>query len=457
MKIVALEVANFMKLRQMKILLKRKGLTQVTGRNGAGKSTLVRFIEWMLDGPTSIPAKLKKNLVRNGADRAWGQLELKDDAMGHFLVTRSVTRGGTQDLDIIDKTNGDRVKNQQKWLKDLITGLSFDPLLFAQMDTEDQIEELKRLAVVDLDFDAFAEADKADTEARRKEGQERDRVQAQVDTFNTDELVDLPPQKFDEAAIFTKLSEANETYRKAQDINNAKRELGAAAARIGLEKIEVRRRIERRDEDITRLEAELKKAREERKQLGKDEADIQKRHEAAEKAFNDAPVGETVDVEAISAELRKAQRYNRLIDVRAQYDALNAELENRRRAWFAADDRIKAREKLRAEAIANAKLPVKGLTFDERQVYFDRNPLGSLGEGEQIRISTLLGIHMNPKLQAMCIQHGEALDEDGLAIIEKLAVEHDFQIVMARVETSGNVGIVIEDGMVKKINEEAKA
>ena len=126
MKIVALEVANFMKLRQMKILLKRKGLTQVTGRNGAGKSTLVRFIEWMLDGPTSIPAKLKKNLVRNGADRAWGQLELKDDAMGHFLVTRSVTRGGTQDLDIIDKTNGDRVKNQQKWLKDLITGLSFD-------------------------------------------------------------------------------------------------------------------------------------------------------------------------------------------------------------------------------------------------------------------------------------------------------------------------------------------
>lgn len=462
MKIVGLEVANFMKIRQMKILLRDKGLTQITGRNGAGKSTLVKFVEWALRGPKmNDKRKLKKTEIRNGMDKAWGQIELRDPEIGHYMVERSLTRNGTHDLNVTNLDTGERVKNQQKWLDTLVTGLSFDPLLFAHMDTEEQIAELKRLAVVDIDFAAFAEADVSDTKERVARGQERDRVDAELATINKDELVDLPPEKIDETAIFAKLSKANEARRRAQDIDHTRQELGAAAARIGYEKTETQRLIERADTDIANLEERLKQAREDRKKLLAQAQDAEKRHKAAEKAYQAAPVGEDVDVDAISAELQKAQRYNRLIDVRTRWEALNVILEEKRRAWSAADERIKAREKMRAEAIANAKLPVKGLTFDEQQVYYTTRdgmtPLANLGEGEQIRISTLLGIHMHPKLEAMCIQHGEALDEEGLEIIEKLAVEHNFQILMARVETSGNIGIVVEDGLVKKINEGAKA
>jgi hypothetical protein len=52
----------------------------------------------------------------------------------------------------------------------------------------------------------------------------------------------------------------------------------------------------------------------------------------------------------------------------------------------------------------------------------------------------------------LCIRHGEALDEDGLKILAELAEENDFQIWMARVDSSGKVGIVLEDGMIARRN-----
>jgi hypothetical protein len=97
---------------------------------------------------------------------------------------------------------------------------------------------------------------------------------------------------------------------------------------------------------------------------------------------------------------------------------------------------------------------VEGLTFDEREVKYNGIPIEMLGEGEQIRISTLIGMAANPKLRLLCIRHGEALDPDGLKQLAEMAKEHDFQIIMARVDTSGKIGVVIEDGSVIATNEE---
>ena len=63
---------------------------------------------------------------------------------------------------------------------------------------------------------------------------------------------------------------------------------------------------------------------------------------------------------------------------------------------------------------------------------------------------------MNPKLRVLRILHGEAMDDDSLKILADMAEEHDFQIWMAKVDSSGKVGIVLEDGMVKEEHEEAE-
>lgn len=446
MKIIKLEASNFMGIRQVNFNPREQGLTQITGKNGQGKSTLVKFIEWMLAGPTAIPMKQKRTVVRHGSKTAWGKITLNDPEMGTFTVTRSLTVAGTMNLDIFD-AEGVRVKNQQGWLNDLVTGLSFDPLEFARMDTEEQIAELKRLSIVDLDFAAHATADKMDEEERRALGKELKALDVRIGQIDKDALVaGITTTKIDEKQIFAKLSAASETNRKARELNREKESRRQFAAELERQRgrhvdqaEQIRQRIDRLKQDLELAEQNIVAAA--------------TAVEAAEADFQAAPFGEEVDVNAISQELQKAQRTNVLIDMHAQWEALTNERGEKERLFQGAQDRLDMRDEQRKDALKNAKLPVKNLTFDSEQVYFDNLPLASLGEGEQIRISTLLGIHMNPKLKAMCIQHGEALDEDGLKVIEKLAIDHDFQIVMARVETSGTIGIVVENGMIAKINE----
>jgi hypothetical protein len=180
---------------------------------------------------------------------------------------------------------------------------------------------------------------------------------------------------------------------------------------------------------------------------------ILQQKEQAAAAFEAAPAGELVDVGALTAELQSAQRTNRAIDAREQYDRIQAEIDKKQAAADALTRRMQVREDQKAEKLAKAALPIEGLTFDDREVLYNGLPIANLGEGEQIRISTRIGMAMNPKLRVLCVRHGEALDEDGLKVLAEMAEKEDFQIWMARVDSSGKVGIVLEDGMITRRNE----
>jgi imidazolonepropionase-like amidohydrolase len=161
-----------------------------------------------------------------------------------------------------------------------------------------------------------------------------------------------------------------------------------------------------------------------------------------------------IDVGALSEQLQAAERTNRAIETRARYDKLKADRDAKQRQVDKLTRQMEARAEKKRAALGKAKIPVEGLTFDEREVKYNGIPIEMLGEGEQIRISTLIGMAANPKLRLLCIRHGEALDPDGLKQLAEMAKEHDFQIIMARVDTSGKVGVVIEDGSVIATNEE---
>jgi hypothetical protein len=59
----------------------------------------------------------------------------------------------------------------------------------------------------------------------------------------------------------------------------------------------------------------------------------------------------------------------------------------------------------------------------------------------------------NPVLRVLFVRHGEALDEKGIKTMYEIADANKFQVVMARVETSGKVGIVMEEGRIKARND----
>lgn len=462
LKIVRLEATNFMGLRNIKLDLPTNGLIQVTGKGGAGKSTLLRIVEWLFAGGKAIDKKLKQNVVRRGATRADALvdvLDISDPALPTtYRLTRSETNGYKDSTDVINKKTGERIADKGQWLADMVNKLTFDPLAFASLSGDEQAEELRRLqlASVDLDFEELEQGDAEDAKQSPVLKARISDVNIQLGKINTEELVELPTAKIDEKAIFAKLKEANEAQRRAREIDQAKQDLGAAAAKLGQHKVQVASRVEAHKALVERLKGQLADAK---RNLGLDEAQLETvtaEWTQAEADFQAAPSGEVVDIDAVTHELQDAQRRNKLIDVYAVWQALQGDLEKLKQELQNLDDRRAERERLRREAFAEATLPVDGLSFDANQVYYNDGkgplPLAAYGESDRIRISTLLGIHMNPGLRCMCIQRGESVDEQGLEVIAKLALEHDFQILMARLETSGNIGIVLEDGMVKRVN-----
>lgn len=69
-------------------------------------------------------------------------------------------------------------------------------------------------------------------------------------------------------------------------------------------------------------------------------------------------------------------------------------------------------------------------------------------------MSTAIGMAGKPDLRFLLIREGSLLDDNGWAILEQMAHEHNFQILAEIVDKSGKVGIYMEDGEVKAVNAE---
>lgn len=448
MKIIELVAENYKKLRVVAIQPDGKRVVMLTGKNGQGKTSVLDSLWFALKGQKALPAK-KQTVIRNGAERMKVKLNL-----GDCIITRTLGREGNPPTLTLEMVNGKRDKTPQDFLDDLFTSLTFDPLEFIRMTPKEQVIELRKTAKVDLDFDAIAEANQKDYDERYAIKKEADLLEGQVKGLNV--LAGLPKEKLDESGILKKLEDAGELNRRAQEIFQAKQKLGAKAAQLGVDKTRKADEAETQHKTIEMIREQLKQAEAKLAALKAEQKGIEQEWKRAEQEFQAAPAGEPIDVTALTAELQSAQRTNRAIDTRTQWDKLQAQLDQKRRAAEDLTRRMEAREEKKRTALAKAKIPVDGLTFDESEVKYKGIPLENLGEGEQIRIASLIGMAGNPKLRVLCIRHGEALDEEGLRVVAELAEQHDFQVWMARVDSSGKVGIVLEDGMVVARNEETE-
>jgi hypothetical protein len=441
-RLMGMYVENFAKLRLMDIVIKR-GVNMLTGKNGQGKTSAIDAVKVGIIGQKALPVKP----LRKGAERY--KIVTKTD---EFTVTRTGGETGVPTLDLQMAKGHTRDDTPQKFLDRFKTALTFDPLAFIDMDAEEQLDMLHKLSGVTLDFKALDEADKQDYDARTNLNKNAKALQARLDAMQV--LDGLPAEKLDDAAILARLDKAGEANRNAQEVFKAKQVLGGIAGvkRNSFEQNE--RFAETQTHKIAEMELQLKTAKDaleaaqaQSKVLGKDLTE-------AEHAYEAAPAGEPIDVTALMAELQSAQRTNRAIDQRTEYDKLRKELEAEQQSAQTLTRQMEAREEQKRNALAAAKLPVDGLVLEDRKILYRGMPLAALGTGERIRLSTRIGMAANPGLRLMCIDNGEALDDDGLKLMHELADEYDFDVLITKVDSSGKIGIVFEDGMVAARNED---
>jgi DNA repair exonuclease SbcCD ATPase subunit len=438
MKILEMVAENYKRLRVVEI--KPDGpVVQITGRNGQGKSSVLDAIWAALAGKRGFAERP----VRRGTDKARLQLKLGTDK-GDLLVTRVIGANGTSSLTVEDRTG--KLGEPQKVLDALLGELTFDPMAFMAMTPKEQVEVLRRVVKMDVDIDELNALNAADYAARTEINRDVKRLEMEVAAIAV--VQDLPNERIDEEAIMQRLNSASAINQKAAEVDRARQRLEGQVAEAVAHVATAQRAIEDRFAEVLRLKAQLQVAEEAVEQAKKNAIRCDELSVQVKERYAAAPVGEYVDVSQLTQELQQAQITNREIDKAKRRADVERQLEAEKRKALELTRAMEGREERKRKALTTAKMPIDGIVFDDREVLYKGLPLKQEGEAKQMEISTAIGMALNPKLRILRIPHGEALDPEGIEVLTRIATENDFQIWMARVDVSGAVGIVMEDGAV---------
>jgi energy-coupling factor transporter ATP-binding protein EcfA2 len=474
---------NFKGLKDLEVNPGESRIIQFTGGSGVGKSSAIEGLMFLLDGRSSEKNKDVK-LVNKDAQEMSGEIQIVgrngDPDTVNYTFKRSMKQGGDrlQTVVINNLTGKEERISPQDFLDGLFntpfvlpgqptgkgrgerTKLVFDPLDFVRANATEQSKLLSRMIGTDPEKDR--ELNNADLEQKKP-------IAAEIRVLEQEKsrlvVIDgLPEKPIDIDALTQRLSSASAENLKQQGVVKIKNDLGAEASRIAMDKQRNEKFIEEQKEKIAELERNLKLAQSGLRAAEQQQAALDKQHAAAEKAFKAAPEPKFVDVGELGEQISRASSTNSAIRTRERFNQIGAEVKAKQAEIAKIDERIAKRIRDRSEAIKNAKLPVEGLTLetwtsgDEEEgcVYFKGLPLANLSEGEQLKVTIEILMALQPKLRAMFVKRGESLDEKGYEILERLAEKYDFQVWMARLDTSGVEGFVLEEGRVKIDNYAAK-
>jgi hypothetical protein len=166
------------------------------------------------------------------------------------------------------------------------------------------------------------------------------------------------------------------------------------------------------------------------------------------------PLPEPKNAGDLADAITNAKRINSAIDQRNFRATFEREIEQKEKKIGELSAALKKREAEKTEAISSAKYPVEGLAFGNEEIIYEGIPFNQVSNADQIRAAIAIGMAANPQLRVMRIKDGSLLDDTSMDIIKRMAQEQDYQAFVEVVDTSGKVGIYLEDGEVKAINEE---
>lgn len=421
MKIIKLTAENIKKLKAVEIS-PTGALVQVTGPNGSGKSSVLDCIFYALAGTSEIPSKV----VREGEERAYVKLDL-----GDMVVTRKFTAAGGTSL-IVEAQNGARFPSPQKMLDALIGSLSFDPLAFARMQPKEQLESLRRIVKVDVDIDALDAQAKAAYDSRTVTNRQIKALETRIDAMPP-LPANVPDQPVDFVTLMGELD---------------------AAEKYNAEIEKERQRRESTTRSIANRRAEAQEVHKQAEALLKRVRDLEEGATDMETGLSAMlPLAQPIDTVEIKATMAQAQETNSRVAEKQKRTELATELRQLRATEQKFTETIELSRDTREKAIAQANMPVPGLSFGDGEVIYNNLPLAVASDAERLRVSVAIAMAANPQLRVLRIKDGSLLDENSLAQLAEMTALADYQVWIERVESPGKMGVVMEDGTATVVSE----
>lgn len=401
-QIVQLKIENFKRLTAAEIS-PDGNVVIISGANAQGKSSVLDAFMFALGGPSLSKAITRP--IRDGEEKASVFVDL-----GDFTVERTCLKGKPPTVKVMSKY-GAKYPSPQKFLDEKLGQLSFDPLAFTLMKPKEQLSTLLGLVELPFDPDEIEGRKLAIFDERTDVNREVKTLQGRVSAAERPEGPEVTE---------TSVSEAIDAYAAAQRAHTAYEKEYNAEHEMG-------HRIQELRDQLTELVDQW----------------------ASQATLVSKLEGELPDLDAAKTQMDTAEERNREIRTDNEARKLWADLDAKIAESESLTDQIKAIDKEKSEALAAAKMPIEGLGFDAEGVLYQGVPFDQASSAEKLRVSIAMAIAMNPEIRVIRITDGSLLDSENMALVCKMADEADCQVWIERVDESGEIGFVIEDGMVK--------
>jgi DNA repair exonuclease SbcCD ATPase subunit len=428
MKVIGLKVENIKKVKVVEIH-PTEPVVKISGDNGAGKSTLMDAISYAIGGKRLIP----DDPIRTGEDRAEVIVELDDlTAIRSFKRTEA---GYTTTLKVL-ASGGAKYSNGQQVLDGLLGKLSFDPFEFSQMDSKAQAELLKGMVDIGLNLEEWDSQYQELYTARRDA--KRDLKTAEENLSTAPKYhPDVPDQEVSVADLSSELLEINRIH---QEFKELERKCDQASEYHENET----GKIETIKGEIAELEASLTKKREE---LEGQEKYVESLYDKAVALENQvSEFGALPDPEPTQNKIDSADQVNEAVRDNANRKRLEESVKTCKKNVKGFEDDLAAHNKVKADAIRTAEYPVDGLEFAGDSLNWNGVPLDQASSGEQILISAQIGMALNPKLKILLIRNASLIGDKNFEMLTNFATEQGYQVWCEFVDTTGDVGIFLEEG-----------
>ncbi len=390
----------------------------IGGGNGEGKTSLLDSMDMALRGGRSICDEP----VRKGATKGKVTVMLGDD----LVVTRTFTKAGTQL--VVSNAKGVSLPSPQAILSNLYGTLTFDPLAFVRMKPDVQREALRDL--LGLDFSELDAQRTRDYDERAAVNREAKQLEGQLAGLLG--YADAPAEEVKVSDLLAEIEQAQETNQ-----HNAS----------------LRQELATGQQDISRMKKHLSELEAEVEML-QDRIAIGKKQIAASQK-DMAPIVQQVealadvDTAPLQEKASSAEDTNRKVRENIAHAEIAKMLKDKRAASSKFTRAMDDIDEDKAKQLAEATMPVEGLSFDESQVLFGGIPFSQASSAEQLRVSVAMAAAGNPDLRVMLIRDGSLLDPDSLKLISEFATDNDYQIWIERVGEGDECQVIIEDGQVK--------
>lgn len=431
MFVLGMDAENVKRLKIVHLKLTGAGVVEIAGDNGNGKTSVLDALEWGLIGKR---VDVQWMPIRKGQEKATIRLTLGDDTGVDYIITRTFTlqADGTKvahSYKVQDARKGHNIASPQTLLATLLGATALDPIEFLRMKPRERLDVVKGL-IPGIDFDALAQERENAYATRRDVNRDAERLRAQAAGLQQIGEDKLPAKIIDPAELYDQISQAAEIARRIEAESQRRERVRAGAEEYLVTAKENREEAARLIKEAERLEDEAARAN---------------------KALADAKtLPEVPNTEELSLKVQQAEEINRRIKRREDRRKIEAEAETYERRSNDLTARMEAIDQEVAAATAMAKIPVKGLSIGDGDVFLDGVPFDQASDAQQLRASIALAMAQKPDLRVIRIRDGSLLDRKAMAILGEVATKAKFQIWIERVEASGPAAIIMEDGEAKE-------